>query len=338
MSESPCASKSSCAPAPCDWKFNPCDPKGYTDGRKIGAYVNVDVLYWRAENHGFSYAYELQTTVPAGLNMGHIVRVDPDWDPAFRIGVGRNMKNDFFDVLLNYTWYRNKSSETNTSSNGFFPLWPVSSVAIGSVPFNTVTASAHFTLNILDLEFGRWVDLTRSLAIRPHAGLEGGSVHQKFKDLFSGRLAGSNSQERFYGRNNYWGVGPRTGVSGEWQFKEGFSLLGKMAGALLYGKTQARSLNENMATGESLFTTNRQYKDNFYQLVPHLQMALGLQWQSKFSCDNIFCKMALSWETNFWWNQCNMPYSLGDFVAPIPTVGNQPLTMEGLTANFELNF
>lgn len=302
-----------------------------------GFYISADFLYWRAENHGFSYAYELETTDPVGLNVGSVLRVRPDWDPGFRVGAGWNTTYDFWDLFLNYTWYRNHSKQTKTSANGFIPLWPVSASATGE--FDTVSANSRFVMNMGDMELGRMLYLTKSVAIRPHWGVRGGTLHQKFGSSFGGIvLGGANSERSFSGRNNYWGVGPRTGVNGEFHLNQGFSILGKVAGTLLYGKTKARSTTRDLAIGATAFTIERQYTDNFYQLVPNLQLSLGFQWQTCFWCEKMFFKMSAAWETNYWWNQFNLPFGVAGTVAPFPTVGNQPLTMEGLTVNFEWDF
>lgn len=300
-----------------------------------GFFIMADFLYWRAENHGFSYAYEV--TDAAGLNVGDVIRIHPDWDPAFRIGAGWNTTHDFWDVFLNYTWYRNKSSETRTSNNGFLPMWPVSNAINGQ--FTSVSARSRFQLNMGDLEVGRMLFLTKTVAIRPHWGAKGGTLHQRFQNTFSGlAVGGANSEQRFSGRNNYWGIGPRAGVNGEFHLNQGFSLKGMFSGALLYGKTKARSATSTLAAGGTDFVTQPDYSDDFYQLVPHMQLAIGFQWQTCFWCEKMLYRMSAMWETNYWWNQFNLPVGLDGRVTPLPTVGNQPVTMEGLTVNFEWGF
>ena len=298
-----------------------------------GFYVSADFLYWRAENHGFSYAYELETASP---NVGEMVRVNPKWEPAFRVGLGWNTAHDFWDIFLNYTWYKNVSDSSATSTVGFIPLWPVSTSATGQ--YGAVSGKSRFMLNMGDLEMGRMVYLTKTIAVRPHLGARGGTLHQKFNSSFSERLAGANAEETFSGKNNYWGVGPRAGFNGEWHMSRGFSVLGKVAGALLYGKNDVNSLTSERLVDASVFTVGRHYTDDFYQLVPNMQLALGFQWQTCFWCESMFFKMSAAWETNYWWNQFHLPVGLVGFTAPLPTVGNQPLTMEGLTLNFEWDF
>ncbi len=305
-----------------------------------GFYVSADFLYWRAENHGFSYAYELKTTTPTGLNVGEVRRVNPEWEPAFRVGLGWNTKYDFWDVFLNYTWYRNHAKETKTSTPAstprFIPMWPVFDSSVVSGQFPTVEASWRLLMNMGDLEVGRLTYLTSSLAIRPLMGVRGGTLHQKFVTQFSGGVSTVN--DNFNGKNDYWGIGPRAGLNGEWHLNKGFSLIGNAATALLYGKTNVKTTHETKITGATAFSVEREYTDDFYQLVPNLQLLLGFQWQTCFWCEKMFFKVSTAWETNIWWDQFNLPFAADAFVAPFPTVGNQPLTMEGLTVNFEWDF
>ena len=302
-----------------------------------GIYINADFLYWRSENHGFSYAYERQA-IPAGENNGKIVRLNPDWAPAFRAGIGWNTTHDFWDLLLNYTWYRNKVSKSRTSANGYIPLWPVSAANTGE--FVNVSARSRLQLNMGDLEVGRMIFLTKTVAIRPHLGAKGGTLYQRFKSKYTVPVTGggANTEEKFNGRNNYWGVGPRLGLNGEFHLNQGFSLKGIFAGALLYGKTKAGWARSVLQSGSTNYTTSHDFSDNFYQLVPHMQLALGLQWQACFWYEKMLCRMSVMWETNYWWNQFNLPVALNGVGAPLPTVGNQPLTTEGLTVNLEWGF
>lgn len=299
-----------------------------------GFFVSADFLYWRAENHGFSYAYEIESaTAPIE---GKVVRVDPSWDPAFRVGLGWNTAYDFWDVFLNYTWYRNTASDSRTNTAGFIRMFPLTSGTASE--FTTVSANTRFMLNMGDLEIGRMMYLTKSIAVRPHWGARGGTLNQKFRSHASDLVSSIDSENKFSGKNNYWGVGPRTGVNGEWHLNQGFSILGKAAAALLYGKTKANSVSSTLAIGGTNFVIDRSQSDDFYALVPNLQLSLGIQWQTCFWCEKMFFKMSASWETNYWWNQFNLPVGVSGFGAPFPTVGNQPLTMEGLTVNFEWDF
>jgi hypothetical protein len=308
-----------------------------------GFYGVADFLWWRAENHGFSYAYN---RVNDTVNSGKIVRITPDWDPGFRLGFGWNGGYDYWDVLFNWTWYHNKSTQTNFrddlvgligSNQGFYPQWPVAATTtIG--PYNDVRASWRLRFNAVDMELGRAMYLTKAFAFRPHWGVRAAWIDQRFRDHFRGALQLNQDEFKFFGKNNYWGVGPRTGMNGEWHLGKGFSVLGKIAGALLYGQTRIMHRSEQIPTGAAAFDIVNQFSEHFDQLVPNLQMLFGLQWGSCFRCDKMYFGVNVCWEANYWWNQFNIPVALENYRAPLPTVGNQPVTMEGLTLNTELDF
>ena len=139
-------------------------------------YATVDALYWRAENHGYSYAFE-QTS--ADSNIGYVKRVNPRWAPGFRVGLGVSTKNDFWDVLLNYTWYHNLSKESNSKTNGYVSLWSQNNT------FSSVSSRARLNLGQVDLELGRMFYASKSFLVRPHFGIRGGRLHQKFRSSFT---------------------------------------------------------------------------------------------------------------------------------------------------------
>ncbi|PIS02153.1 MAG: hypothetical protein COT85_06355 [Chlamydiae bacterium CG10_big_fil_rev_8_21_14_0_10_42_34] len=349
--ESSCAPakpKECCVPPPkCCWEFNPCNPKGCSNMNCGSFYITSDFIYWRAENNGFSSAYEISTVItPAGTvgdnqNFGSIIRIDPEWDRGFRFGIGRNCRYDFWDVLLNYTCYNNHAKEKIASTTGFFPVW----LQDLNDRFATASLSTLFHLNMCDLEIGRLIQITRTISVRPCWGVRGGTLYQTFKNHFYNNLRSVplpvNSEVRFNGKNNYWGLGPRVGLDAQLNFSQGFGFLSKVSGALLYGENKALSVSKHVVAQTSVETTNSSCENNYYQLVPTLQLALGLQWQTCMWCEKMFYKMSVLWETNHWWNQFNLPLQLqatSTLITPLPTVGNQPLTMEGITINFELDF
>lgn len=331
--EPACPPKPCCnPPPPCCWNFNPCNPKGCNDMNCDNFFVTADFLYWSAENTGFTYGYSQKSALLP--NFGSLLRPSSKWDPGFRLGLGWEPGYDFWDIWLNYTWYHNHSSQTKTNVAGIISLYPVESTSA----FLNAHANYRLNLNMGDLEIGRLLYLTKSLAIRPIWGVRGGSLHQHFKSSFTGAVVNTNVAREFKAKNNYWGVGPRAALNGEWHLCPGFSLMSHLSGALLYGRAQTSALVQTQAAVGSPFVVNNSFKDNFNQLVPNLDFSVGIQWQTCFWCEKMFYKMGVSWETNYWWNQFNVPIAATEGNAPIPGIGNQPLSTEGLTLNFMLDF
>jgi hypothetical protein len=166
--------------------------------------------------------------------------------------------------------------------------------------------------------------LTKTIAIKPFWGVRGGTIHQKQNAVFSTFIAGSadHGRERAL-QNNYWGVGPRAGLDGEWHLPSGFGLIGKTAAALLYGHTQGKNSLTITHTDDTVDADPS--ASNFYRVVPNVQLAMGLEWQTCFWCEKMFYKVSAMWETSCYWNSW-------------PTQESELLGIQGLTVNMELDF
>jgi hypothetical protein len=324
-----------------------------------GMAMQFNFLYWRAENHGFSYALNEKTGGQFSGNpddgtpmMGRIMRVSPSWDPGFRFGIGYNSDHDRWDLFANWTYYHNHASETNvrtdlagqTTFDGYYPLWPVATSAplnnVRFQPFQTVHASWQMWHQAFDLELGRAYFLTKKFSLRPHIGGRGAWIRQKFYDQFSMSLQPFSvvaDQIAFHGRNNWWGVGPRVGLEGNWHVGRGFSLLGRTAASALYGLSKVRFLSIYDVLNPPP-VLNRRFSEVLFQVVPNFQLFLGAGWSTCLRRGQVFFGIDGGWEANYWWNQCNVPVALTQFTSPLPTVFNQPVTMEGLTVNLHLDY
>ena len=86
-------------------------------------FLNTEFLWWVAKEDGLYYAQsrysnEATTAIPSDGMFdfkGHLQRVKPLWQPAFRLGFGGNMSYDEWDLFLNWTWF---SSEARNTSKG----------------------------------------------------------------------------------------------------------------------------------------------------------------------------------------------------------------------------
>lgn len=315
---------------------------------ELGIAVEVDFLYWRAENRGFSLAYEEtspSTRLVDGLfpvgNIGKVVRLKSKWDPGFRVGIGWNTDFDRWDVFADWTWFRDRSHlhrslnvAPDVEFQGFYPQWP-----LDDLHFNDLSGSWELLHNAVDLELGRAYYITKALSLRPHWGLRGASINQRFKSDLSVPLFDITELEEiiFHGNNNFWGVGPRVGLHSQWHIaSSNWNVLGKASGSLLLGKTRMKARLDEVI--ESVEYLARSTKDNFSQLVPNLQLFLGIGWGSCLNCNKYFLGIDAGWEANFYWNQYNIPQTISDGIPTCQGTGNQAVTMEGLTVNVHFDF
>jgi hypothetical protein len=114
-------------------------------------YVSADLLYWSSHNDDFRCGTEELPSITEGLVTtapDEDIYVSPDWDFGFRVGLGWNTNYDFWDIFLNYTWFKNTGDLQKTSSTGFFDLG-------GANVYGNVSAKYRLLLNMGDLEVGR---------------------------------------------------------------------------------------------------------------------------------------------------------------------------------------
>jgi|GEM_PF-1254252 len=318
----------------------------------MGGALEFDFLYWYAENPGFSaYAYEqknpymILATIPQA-DIGCIVRLDAKWDPGFRIGAGWNTDFDRWDVFVNWTWYKNHSTESKSLNSLVAPsvvgFYPITFFDNEINPFQNTSSSWQMLHNAIDLELGRAYYITKTLSLRPHLGLRCGLINQKSRTQFYNPLTSEEVIIENYvnhAKNNYWGIGPRFGIHSQWHIaSSSWSILAKASTSILLGETKAH-FRDGYIDNAGNDLTHRDFKDHVTQYVPNLQIFLGVDWGSCLDCDNYYLGVNAGWETNIYWNQYNVPMANQYVeVAGLPSHSSEAVTMGGLTINFHFDY
>jgi hypothetical protein len=309
----------------------------------MGGAIGFDLLYWGAENPGFTLAYQQKNSSciasPTSNDVGSIVRIKTAWDPGFRLGAGWNTNFDRWDVFANWTWFQDHATRKLTQQYAASPLGYYPPITLENINFKNVYGSWRFLHNALDLELGRAFYITKALSLRPHWGLRGSWLHQKFKSTFSQALQDTYSEYYFHGKNTYSGIGPRVGINGDWHIdNSSWSVVGKASTSLLIGVTHTHMTNQFITPSTAFMQTERSHKDHFTQLVPNLQVFLGLYWGSCLDCDHYYLSFSAGWEANIYWNQYNLPTPVQAYVVPISGIAGHAVTMQGLTASVHFDY
>lgn len=85
--------------------------------------------------------------------------VDPDYSPAFGLGIGYAFKNSGNDVRLNWT-HLNSSDDASADASGGF--------GIGTPPTNTTSSNVKFKYDAVDFDFGQYLNIAHACK---HVGL-----------------------------------------------------------------------------------------------------------------------------------------------------------------------
>ena len=309
-----------------------------------GFYSEFEFLYWRGRNEGFPFTFENKSAVDFSV-IGNLVRLDDKWDPGFKLAFGWNTEYDAWDIKAQWAYYHNHSSKEirattiPNQSLGLLALWHRFSVG---GPYAYSKASWVLNHNMFDLEMGRDYFVGCHLAFRPHLGLRGGSLHQTLRVKYKEPSVSQNNvfQSTLTTKNEYWGVGPRAGVQGDWRIGNGFAIFGDLATSLLCGASKLNQKETLLFIPPNLPENLVDINDDFNQLVPHLQMTIGLSWGSCF-CKDFFFGLKAGWEVNYYWNQFHALSLSGNRTSPLTTLifnQNQPITLEGISLQAKLDF
>ena len=124
--------------------------------------------------------------------------------------------------------------------------------------------------------------------------------------------------------NRNWGCGAEAGLWGDWDFCNGFSLLGHVGGAILYSELH---IHGNAATTGPAPAAGAlgAYVDNIWAAIPMLDYFIGLQYVTCLADGEIYFRAG--WEQHVLFNVNRFSF---------PDHGN--LSLQGLTLGGGLIF
>lgn len=340
LADACCEPKPCCVPQPRAPICCECYVPSFYDMQcNVGLFVDVEFLYWYANETDLSYAALAQTstvttqstptTATLPVSYQHL---KSRWEPGFRVGLGWNM-DDGWDLYLNYTWYQNNKKST-TSVDAFTTEFPALGAYAVNSPwsnkafflandadtlFNSVSGKWHMRFNQVDLEMGRRYYLSQCFTMRPYAGLRGAWIHTDFnvsgfaqQAVISGTTPATgtysfNTSDKF--RNRNWGVGLLAGFQPAFYFTEEFSLYANADMALLWGQLNGRIKRNYTSTRNSAGVMSSDLNaatsasNNSSGMQPVLDLGIGLRWETNW-CDNQYAfSLDAGWEHHVWFDQ-----------------------------------
>ena len=285
-----------------------------------GFFATADLLYWSLKEGGADYAL-----APSGK----VWSTHFDWNFGFRTGAGYHFEHDAWDWLLNFTWlHAHANNHAHRKEGGLLPQKGL------ALPFSPTQIHSHWHVHyyVLDLEVGRNYFITKYLAFRPQFGIESAWIPQRRRYALRGDFdAGQN----IYGKNNFWGIGPRAGVGGTWYFGRHFSLLSAVSGALQWGRFDSHLKETQLSSSGKERIVN--VSGDLHRLVPNVQMRLGLSWDGDINDSMNHLGIALLYEFQYWWRQ-NQFLNEQQPVTTTFVHESQDLSLNGATLNIRFDF
>jgi len=265
-------------------------------------YAIFDVLYWHAAEI-VPWSQTLTGSIPPSAVDFNTVSFG--WDPGIRAGLGYQLNYDEWDTQLYYTWFRTSASDAiPLGSENVLSIFVGAGLSVAAL-YKTASVKWNILFNMFDWDLGRNFFVSEGLSFRPFLGVKGGWIHQSLNTHwenpdFPVLNVFLTADEKL--KNNFWGVGPKMGVSGRWSFankaRSSFGLFGDFQGAFLWGHWSFKDFFRNNLSEE--IPSYVEPKDLGTLMFGVL---MGFSWDVAFNSDRVHFTTRLGYEIQDWVNQ-----------------------------------
>lgn len=284
-----------------------------------------DLLVWHASEQPASTWASVISAPSVNSVDFDASNVDFHWNLGFRGGLAYEPKNDARDARLYWTYF---GANTNTSFNvnaqiiapEFFSGFVSENVFFGA------NVNWQLFMNMVDFDFGRKIDIGKSVYIRPAIGIKGGTIRQTINCQWLGILDVANEHVT----HNFYGVGPTFSIDSKWHVYKSFSLIGDFATAFMWGKWSVQdtygrpSVLFGVITTPTVITTTMNSSKLGTMMFDYF---LGGEWIHR---GRSIVTIQIGYEMQFWANQLRMPT-----FQQLPVHGD--LTFQGATCNIRID-
>lgn len=314
---------------------------------KIGLSLEVDYLYWEAQEEQLYPVILTEQSKNNGLNLSNISPKNQkfEYTSGFRVAAGYEFPCKMYDIKFSWTRIHPKTTGNYAQAvvKGLIAMAYFDQTQSDVPHAESVVSHWHLNYDMLDLELGFNYAFTNSFSLRPHIGLKGGWIDQTQKMVVNNIALGQPTEEIAQGtvnrQNDFNGIGPSVGLDMRFALGSQFGLFGTVSGALLYGKFDLKNEiyitdvlgNEGMSLGPELTTLN----NSEFFVSPTVQILLGGDWTTCLY-QTYWIRLGAAYEVQYWWNQMRTNNSVPQALFLNSPSGN--LMMHGLTLQVSFEF
>jgi len=265
----------------------------YQEPEESGVFmIGLEALYVAPNGSDFLYALQMQQD-SNNNSIGRSLGVDSDYQFGYHIDVAYAMPGDGPDISLGYTRLDTNDSESKAGVSGslFGNILGGPQAFLSSPSGSIARAKTDYDYIDVDLLLGKEFVLQNRYHFHPFAGVRYADFESRDRAAYTynGSLVGTAEI-----RNEVNGVGPRAGLDAAMEISNGFSLVARAAGSLVYGNFDWKLIvsnpgNASNAAGDA-FTAQSQNVRNSDEhiVVPETDYRLGVNYTHEFSPDTSF--------------------------------------------------
>lgn len=298
-----------------------------------------DFLYLKAKEDNLEYALQSATPMQdlVTLTHGNIHRINTEYRPGFRVGLGLLIPHDDWDAYFTWTQFRFEEHASLSAKSGE-TLYPLLLNLFQNPQAVSASAKWSFELNTGDLEIGRKFCAGRFFSLRPFAGARGAWIHQGL-DAHYGNVnyqrtsAPPFSSVKVDNDSSMRAFGLRLGVDADWEMGQGWCLFVNGSASLLWSDfdiTQEETLPDGTEINE--------LRNDFHAVTPLLELTGGLSWGHYLFQHRYFLKIHAAWEEQVWFAQNRFGRMVDDSNPGSLVFNNGDLSLSGLNVGIMLGF
>jgi len=321
----------------CDCCYDGCGDDvcgGWSGYSEPNCGVYVDWLYLRARGGDVTHAQQQNGIGGAGtVPFGRVGSVETEDDCGVRAGM-QLAAGRCSSILVSYTFF-----ETDAFQGVEPPLITGGGGAVGSLvhhPGAAITASAGPVLATYEIDY-QLADVLyrRALSSGPcHSlnyliGLQYGDLEQSFGQtgVFGGGQSGVIDT---FTSIDFDGGGLKAGLDADRRLSGGFSVYGRLTGAVMSGKFNSRYTMSNFTTDTLL--ARARWNDN--RVVPHIEYEVGFGW----TCPSEHWRLTTGYMFSHWMNVVTTPAFIDAVQADNYTDVEDSLSFDGFVTRLECRF
>jgi hypothetical protein len=282
---------------------------------------------------------------PSPQHEGKVSKLPQKWQSGFTVGFGYACSDTPWNVDLDWTWYQNQTSASKTAiaqpTTGpfsrpttilFWPdsLWGEFGSPVNGPPYKA-TARWKLNFNTLDLRLTRRIHFACDFSLNPHAGLRGAWINQSYRTSYFERridlqtpgapdfVPPTNPRAFYYStkqvvrmKNDFSGLGFRTGLDAAFHLGSGFSFYADAALALFLStfdvSQKARFYTFTPVAGVPTSYDAIKIKEDFTTLKSQFDTSLGFKWEKNWHCERYGIEIDIGYEYQLWPDQNHMTF------------------------------
>jgi hypothetical protein len=280
--------------------------------RALDAYAYGAFLYWQPEIPNFVYAVTGNILANQPLGVGDVVNhseyklVSFDFEPGFRVGLGKVLAFDNWALNLEWTRLHTKGNTSQASAQGDTTLFEVWAQSGGTkIPAQTITATPKIRYDLVELDLIRGIWFSKSFALGLILGVEGVVLNESFK-IDTLAEPGDNANHFVRMKNNFAGGGSSIGVDANFYCGKGFSIFGFGKTALYVGGFFLETRDEYTATTTNEAIVSTKQSNRTPTIQSSYQTNLGVEWKTDLYKGKAHLALWTAYEMNFFQTQIKL--------------------------------